>query len=283
MWAAKKFVVSWLLCGVCLLPAAPPIWGRSQAVRLLPVVEVDHSPVLLSDLLPAGVDDVIRNTSASVVLCPAPQPGSVRLLQAEEIMRPVASHPELLAALSIPSRVIVRDSIQPIRQESVREAIAEFVRAHGWGELPATARLEWPESLAAREEHALLRVTAVAWDERQQTPQFRLRCTPRSACGDFLVHVVLPAPVSDVWQRHLVSPTALRLTSGAMGVPSGPVLAQRGKPALLVFEGGGMRVSLPVICAEPGTLHQQIRVFDRQNHHVFYGDVVGEGLLHASL
>lgn len=148
---------------------------------------------------------------------------------------------------------------------------------------PRTTRFEWPESLTANEEHAKLEVTAVAWDNRQQTPQFRLRCAQRSACGDFLVHVVLPAPVADAWQRHLVSPASLRLASAASSAASGPVLAHRGKPAILVLQGRGMRVSLPVICTEPGTLNQRIRVFDTHSRRVFYADVVGEGLLHASL
>lgn len=283
MWAGKKFVVRLLLCNICLLPAVPAVWGGSQPVRLLPAVEVDHSPVLLSDLLPVDAGHAIQKASALVVLCQAPQSGSVRLLQAEEILRSVVARPELRSALSIPSRVTVRESSPLIQQESIREAIVDFLRAHSWGELPQTARLEWPESLAFRESRAQLHVIAVTWDQRQQTPQFRLGCTQRSACGDFLVHVVLPASVANAWQRHLVSPASLRLTSAASSAPAGPVLAGRGKPALLVLEGGDMRVSLPVICTEPGVLNQRIRVLDRHSQRIFYADVVGEGLLHATL
>jgi hypothetical protein len=283
MWAGKPLAVRWLLCSFCLLWASPPAWCGSAALALRPAVEVDHSPVLLSDLLPADADAAIQKASALVVLCAAPQAGSVRLLHAEELMRAMAAHPGLLPGLSIPSRVTVRYSRRLIQQAAVRNAISDFLRAHTWGELPQTANLEWPESLAAREDHAQLQVTAVAWDERRQTPQFRLGCTQHSACADFVVHVVLPASVADAWQRNLASPTSLRLAAGANSIPSGPLLARRGKAAILVFEGGGMRVSLPVICTEPGTLNQRIRVFDRQSQRLFYADVVGEGLLHASL
>ena len=283
MWAGKTFIVRWALSSLCLLPAIPSVWCRSSAVPLREAVEVDHSPVLLSDLLPADADASIQKASASVVLCQAPQSGSVRLLRAEEILRSMAAHTELLPMLSIPARVTVRDSSPPIQQGSVREAIAAFLRAHAWGELPQTARLEWPESLTTNGEHAPLQVTAVVWDNRQQTPQFRLRCTQRSTCGDFLVHVVLPPVVADAWQRHLVLPASRPLTSAANSALSGPVLALRGKPAVLVLQGGGMRVSLPVICTEPGILNQRIRVFDTHSRRIFYADVVGEGLLHASL
>lgn len=283
MWAGKTFIVSWTLSSLCCLLAVPCVWCRSATLPLRQVVEVDHSPVLLSDLLPDDADLSIQKASASVVLCQAPQSGSVRLLQAEEILRSMTTHTELLRVLSIPSRVTVRDSSPPIQQGFVREVIADFLRAHAWGQLPQTAHLEWPERLTTNREHAPLQVIAVTWDTRQQSPQFRLRCTQRSDCSDFLVHIVLPAPIADAWQRHLVSPTSLRLTSAASSALSGPLLAHRGKPAVLVLQGGGMRVSLPVICAEPGTLNQRIRVFDTHSRRVFYADVVGEGLLHASL
>jgi|SRR5579863_613158 len=283
MWAGKRLAMMCLLGSICLLPAVPPVWCNSARVSLRSAVEVDHSPVLLSDLLPADVGVLIRQTSASIVLCQAPQPGSIRLLETDEILHSVAAHPELLRALSIPSRVTIGSSSGQIRQESIREAIVDYVRVHAWAELPETARLEWPDSLAARAEHAQLQVASVAWDTRRQAPQFRLGCRQRSACGDFWVHVVVPASVADAWQQHLVSPNSVQLTSAVNSAPSGPVLAQKGKPATLVLQSGGMRVSLPVICAEPGALNQRIRVFDVHSQRVFYADVVGEGLLHASL
>lgn len=136
MWAGKDFIVRWALTSLCLLLAIPPVWCRSAAVPLREAVEVDHSPVLLSDLLPADANVAVRKASAAVVLCQAPQSGSVRLLQAEEIIRSIAAYAELLPVLSIPARVAVRDSSLPIQQGSVREAIATFLRAHAWGELP---------------------------------------------------------------------------------------------------------------------------------------------------
>jgi Chaperone for flagella basal body P-ring formation len=170
----------------------------------------------------------------------------------------------------------------PIPQASVQAAIADFLHVHGWSELPETVSLQWAKSLTARAERVQLQVTGVVWDGRQQAPQFRLRCRQRSACGDFLVHLGLPPLLADEWQQRLVSPDSLRLISGGSPV-SGPLLAQRGKPATLVLQGGGMQVSLPVICTEPGTLNQRIRVVDRHSQRIFYADVVGEGLLHAAL
>ena len=169
----------------------------------------------------------------------------------------------------------------PIRTASVRTAIADFLHTHGWRALPETAHLAWENSLAARKPEVELQVSDVAWDTRQQAAQFRLRCRQRSGCVDFLVHIALPPPVAEDWQKRLGPPASSHLSAG-LNV-SGPLLAQRGKPATLVLEGGGMRISLPVICTEPGGLNQRIRVIDGHSHRVFYADVVGESLLRAAL
>ena len=186
----------------------------------------------------------------------------------------------IAAAGAVPSHNNPRSSIP---QQAVRNAIAAFVHARGWGELSEGARFEWPQSLPAAGTEAQARVIGVAWDHRQQAAQFHLRCDPRSACLDFLVHVGLPRSDADVWQRRLDSTTGAQPPQPSGSVASEPLLTHRGKPATLVLDGGGIRVSLPVTCTEAGALHQRIRVFDKQSGRVFFADVIGEGLLHASL
>jgi len=187
---------------------------------------------------------------------------------------------QMAMAGAVPSQSDPRRSIS---QEAIRNAIATFVDAPGWGELSEAARFDWPKSLPTAGTDAQPLVIGVVWDRRQQAAQFHLRCEPRSACLDFLVHVGLPKLEADVWQRLLSSTTSLQAARASGSAISEPLLAHRGKPATLVLDGGGVRVSLPVTCTEPGTLHQRIRVFDKQSGRVFFADVIGEGLLHASL
>jgi len=185
-----------------------------------------------------------------------------------------------LTASPIPARC---DSRQLIPQQSIRNAISEFLGVHGWGELPQNARLDWPESLPFAAAQARLQVAAADWDKRLQAAQFHLRCVPRSACVDFLVQVALPASAAGDWQRQLAATVALPLARTSSSLPSLPLLAKRGHPAVLILQGGGVRVSLPVICTEPGVLHQRIRVVDRRGQRSYYADVVAEGLLQATL
>jgi Chaperone for flagella basal body P-ring formation len=122
------------------------------------------------------------------------------------------------------------------------------------------------------------------WDNRQQAVQARLRCSSRASCAPFLVRVVLTPSFSDHWRDELSSRSALN--SIAMPTTtsiSPPPLTTRGKPATLILEDRGMRISVPVVCLEPGVLNQRIRVFDKQSRHVFLAEIVGAGLLRASL
>jgi hypothetical protein len=95
----------------------------------------------------------------------------------------------------------------------------------------------------------------------------------------------LPAPMGDElrarlgWAIGLNSPAAGQSTATTSGI----VLAEKGKPATLILDDGSMRISVRVICLQPGVLNQRIRVFEAQSRRVFHAEVVGAGLLHSTL
>lgn len=288
----------YVLLATILLVANPLLWGvRNQErndplVQLRDAVGVKRNRVWLSDLLPADASPALQKASASIELCPAPQPGSARVLDAEQIATKLAGHPELLRRLAIPPRMTVRYAGWPIAEEGVRLAISAFLRQQGLREhrgtrdLPDVARIEWPRPLSATQQNPKLEVVGLAWDNRQQSVQVRLRCSPRAACGNFLVHVVLPAPLAEQWRQQLGFSSDWNLSadekqSAVNG--AGAVLAEKGKPATLMLDDGSMRISVRVICLQGGVLNQEIRVVEARSRHVFHAEVVGVGLLHASL
>jgi hypothetical protein len=279
---------------ICVLLAVNPLvlCARNDAagtseprVHLREAVEVKRSQVWLADLLPADAPIAIEHAGAAIELCHAPQPGSPRVLGAAQITLKLAGLPEILRQLFIPSRIIVRYSGWPIAETTVRLAISRFLRQQGrQHDLPDAARLEWPRPLSATEEHPVLEVMGVDWDNRQQSLQVRLRCLKRVSCGTFLVHVFLPPPFGEEWRERLGAERDRNRSQGqAAPTATGAVLAERGKPATLILDDGGMRISIRVTCMQPGVLNQQIRVFDQQSRHVFQAEVVGAGLLHANL
>jgi hypothetical protein len=273
-----------------LLAATPLAWcaGNDGAgihqptVRLRDAVEVKKDQLWLSDLLPIDAPSTLRKSASTIELCHSPQPGSARTLDAEQIAIKLAAQPEVFSQLAIPPRITVRYSGWPIAEEAVRTAISSFLRAQRWrGELPDAARLEWRPP-AAIEEHPTLQVMGLDWDNRQQSVQVLLRCSKRASCGSFLVHVFFPAPLGEEWRKQ-VAGSGLNSPSGELTSATGAVLAERGKPATLILDDGNMRISVRVICLQAGALNQQIRVFEAQGRRVFHAEVVGLGLLHASL
>jgi hypothetical protein len=286
-----------VLLATMLLVGTPAMWcagdqGRNNPVQLRDAVEVKRNRVWLFDLLPADASLALQKLSASIELCPAPQPGSVRVLDAGQITAKLARQPELLRQLAIPSHITIRYAGWPIAEERVRAAISQFLRqpgshtAGGTRSLPEAARVEWAQALSATEEHPALQVVNLSWDDRQQSIEVRLRCSTRAACASFLVDVILPPPRAEEWRRQLGLSSSLNSPgsqpqSSTLG--DGPALAEKGKPATLVLDDGSMRISLRVICLQRGVLNQQIRVVEARSRHVFRAEVIGVGLLHASL
>jgi hypothetical protein len=270
-----------------LLAAIPLAWcaENESKVQLRDAVEVERERVWLSDLLPPSAPSAIQKAGDAIALCQAPRPGSPRVLDAEQITAKLAAQPQLLRQLAIPSRIMVRNSGWPIVEAAVRLAISRFLLEQaGNRDLPEAAKLDW-EPLSAAEEHSALQVTGLDWDIRQQSAQVRLRCSARVSCGSFLVHLVLPPLIGDEWRSRLASGIGASFAGPGQraGTSTVAVLAERGKPATLILDGGGLRISMRVICLQAGELNQRIRVFDTQSRHVLRAEVVGAGLLHATL
>ncbi len=255
------------------------------AVQLRDTVQVNGKQVWLSDLLPAGAPLALQKTGAAIAVCQSPQPGIARVLEAEQITNKLAGRPELLRQLKIPSRVTVRYAGWPIVEDAVRMAISKFLRERWKASLPEAAQLKWPEMLAVTEKDFALQVMSANWDNRQQSMQLCLRCSVRASCGSFLVHVVLPGPLTEVWHTRLEPGSGLNSSGDgdAALIASGAALAEKGKPATLVLDSGTMRISVRVICLQAGAMNQEIRVLDARTRHVFHAEVVGAGLLHAAL
>ena len=290
--------MKYVLLATMLVVATPPGWCvRNQErndllVQLRDTVGVKQNRVWLADLLPPDASPVLRKVSATIELCPAPQPGSARVLDGEQITARLAGQPELLRQLAIPPRITVRYAGWPIAEERVRLAISEFLRQQslhelgGRRDLPDAARLEWSQPLLVTEQNPKLEVVGLDWDNRRQSVQARLRCSRRATCGSFLLHVVLPLPLAGEWRQRLALSSALNSPGDGMQSAAnedGAVLAEKGKPATLVLDDGSMRISVRVICLQRGVLKQQIRVVEARSRHVFHAEVVGVGLLHASL
>src|SRR5579863_587299 len=137
------------------------------AVQLRDTVQVKGKQVWLSDLLPADAPPAMQKASDAIELCPSPQPGSARILEAEQITNKLARRPELLRELKIPSRITVRYAGWPIAEDEIRKTVAKFLRERWRADVPEATPLEWPPALASAEKDSALQVISASWDDRQ--------------------------------------------------------------------------------------------------------------------
>jgi hypothetical protein len=280
----KRFLINLCLTLALLAPNGWPSDQESKKpIHLRDTVEIKHGTILLADLLPPNAPMTVRKASASVELGRAPQPGSVRILQAEQIIAALKTRPDLLSEVMPPAIVTIRAIGWPISAADVGQAISEFVRMHGSAAaLPQAVRWDLPEFLTARKERVQLQVTRMQWDASERGLEARLRCVDRSSCADFVVRAIWPD--FEQWPHdpgRLISSSALPENNAPS--QGGRLILRTGNPATLILDDPDLRISLPVVCLEKGVLNQRIRVLDKQSRRVFLAEIVGDHLLHASL
>jgi Chaperone for flagella basal body P-ring formation len=246
--------------------------GREGVVRLNGRAGVAGETIRLSDLLPADAPANLRVAAVGVELGRSPQLGSRRTLSEEQITQDLKSHPEILARLFIPERVTVARRGWTIRPVLVKNAIRDFAEKQHWnlgpGDFGAVELSGNPQALTGTP--ALLVQNALQ-DSVRHRLQFVLRCADMKVCGSFLVSTAMPLSLSHVAMAR----QSLRR--------NGKTLARAGESALLSINGVNLRISLRVICLEPGLLGQTIRVRDANSRRIFRAEVVGSGALRASL
>ncbi len=256
-WATAMAVILLLTPWVC--KAA----GGGATVRLRQRAGVVDNTIRLSDLLPDDAPAEVRKKARSVELGRSPLPGSYRVFAGAELTPHIKASG--LNQVSVPEHVVVEHQGWAISRLAVVRAISEFLRARNvMGDLPL--EFEIVGSPSATEELPSLRVERVRWDERLRVTEFTLRCVT-NGCGSFLVRSS---------SRSVIAATKKFLEPRVW-------LAKAGKPALLTLAGGGMRISLRVVCLERGALGQTIRVREKGTHREYRAEVVGAEALRAAL
>ncbi len=261
-------------------------------IELREDVEINQETISLADLLPSDASLALRTASSAIELGSAPQPGSLRVWQAPQLMRKLVGQSALLSQILLPATITVRRAGWPIPRPAIASAINGFLQQQGWrgSNLPDAHALAWTDA-AALVENPALEVTAFEWDPRQPALQLQLRCVKRSDCGSFLVRAAIPyppptAPPRTSTPEKLSSSPGARpgLAGASVSEPAtGRALAQPGDSATLILENDGIRISLAVVCLQRGFLRQEIRVRDAAGQRVYRAEVVGAGLLRAPL
>ena len=256
---------------VVVLAAALAVPANAR-VQLRGVVDVKGETVTLADFLPSSASSGVRAEAARIALGRAPQPGSTRVFAVPEIARRLQG--KLPAVdIAIPPTMTVRRPGWPLDRHLIHRAIAQFLLSQGYSDLPAASDLQWSGAVVASRENAELQVVGVAFDPVQERMAFSTRCIRRSDCPQFVVSAAEKSLGTRIRNssRDAASSSHLRAKS----------IARAGERATLMLEEAGMRITMPVVCLQNGSLSERIRVREANGRRVFHAQVAGRGLLRA--
>jgi hypothetical protein len=260
-------------------------------------VEAGPGELTLADLLSPGACPQLREAAVEVTLGAAPLPGSVRVLDGREVRRRIEKleaglpgslmrgmmRTEKTDAMAIPERIVVK------RRGATKSCaeIARFVAGAAAAEDLLNAPSSWREYLDCAGARgvpgdASLELTNTTWSAPFERREFALRCARPRDCVPFLVWVSEPkASTGGTSQRfHASGNSSSRVPTGASGPER---LVEPGQTASLTWDQAGIRVVLPVTCLDAGGLGQLVRVRLQNAARILRAEVVGQGILRASL
>ena len=265
--------------------------GASDGVGILlrERVVVRGAVVRLSDLLPEAAEPALARMAAEFVVGRSPDPGTVMRVNGDRLALRLAND-ERFRGLRLPAQVLVTRSGYALEHESIVRAIQLFLQRQQIAPLtPAmAAALQWPQDLGTKQAHPELEVTGVYPESGGS--ELRLRCVLPGACASFLVTVPgMPGvlkftkPQPEKAGKSGAGAWAAQARAGRPNTAASPILVFAGRPARLLLERDGMRISISVTCLDRGALEQTVRARDPGSGRIFRARVRGPALLEARL
>jgi hypothetical protein len=281
--------------------------GASRAadskVPLLREVVVRGSSVYLADLLPERTPASMRIPAQRILIGRAPQPGSIRVLSGDAVLRRLVND-DVLREVEVPPQIVIHRSGRQITREEVAAAIQATLRHNKLlsnqliapedislmarvmlsvddAQLQVT-RMELDPALrqikfllVSRADHSILPFVAVArsWvdlaqlDEAQDKEAGRARRTGEDTQP-------VEARSAAGWVENL--PAGLPVMRFGSPAQQRATLVEPGKIARLrLISGPSTQLSLDVTALEPGAFGQQIRVRLRPTGKILEAQVTG--------
>lgn len=266
-----------LICGwmLTLTVVAAGADAENLRVRLRPEVTVEGKTLRLSDLLPDNAGAQLKATAESLSLGRAPDVGSLRVFSAAQLRQMIAKTPLATAEIEIPEQVVVRHIGWQLESETITRALARFKLMRGFDFSQTKTVL--PPGFTSAAANPRFEVTGINPSSDHHELLASMRCRERATCGSFLVQVL------NVRAEGRGSPEFVQAFEkvAELGLPlrAGPVLVRPGRLALLVINGGGIRITQPVMPLKAARMGELVRVSDPRTHHSWLAQVIGNGLL----
>lgn len=255
-------------------------------------VEVREEKITLADLLTRDTCPPLLAAAERVSLGAAPHAGSVRVFTGDQIRRQVEALAvgalrEPMAGIPIPERIAVRRGITIMSCAGIARFLADesSLRTVAGETTRSENRMDCAGARGVPAD-ALLELTKSGWNPALQRWEFALRCTRPEQCIPFLVWRSGEANASGR-PDGMKSATASASSAGAsIGFARGGDIGRLVKPGQTVtlsWDGGGIRIVLPVTCLDGGGAGELVRVRFKNTSRILQAEVLGDGTLRARL
>lgn len=256
-----QLAMLWALC----LSLAPLRAGAAAEITLVQEAVVSGERVMLSDLLTVGVPDAIRLRASEVDLGYAPRISSTRVFfraELESRVRKLA----IATRWVVPEFVVVRRWSRELSRKEIAAAIAAGLAKNQVCSADCAQVAEQslvpgaPPRVAV--EDAGLRLVRMDFEPRALRMRFRLWASADPGARPFDVYLKVDGAGASV------------AVARARRAPEMPLVVP-GRPVQLIYEGGGIRATLPVVALQRGALGARIRVRNPANRVVMLAEVSG--------
>lgn len=261
--------------------------GICQKMEVRSQVEAAPGELSLADLLAPGTCARWYRLAARVSLGAVPRAGSERVLEGEEIRRLIHGIEDRGPNRSadeqprIPERIVVR-------QSRAAKSCAEIARVISQTD-PALAQAGGRPELTEKDldcaaagnisQDSTLELMTARWNAGLQRREYALRCRRAEDCIPFLVWGRGDNGGSESAKSFLP-----RNSEGATsGRKEAMPLIRTGQTVMLTWDEAGIRVVLPVTCLQAGGLGQRVQVRFKNAPRTLQAEIVGAGMVRATL
>ena len=243
-------------------------------------VESTGADLSLADLLARNSCPELMRSAARIRLGASPLAGSMRVLEGGEVRSllqqvilslPPSRRP---AGVHVPERIRVRRAGSRSSCASIEAKIfAEPIAVPNEADCGAADRIA---------DNAALRLTRRHWDPALHSWIYAARCMHGGDCVPFLIRA--PRLAQDV-APELDSSKSVRLISDSLPSNAAPelndryVLVRPGEKTSVLWDEGGIRLTIPAISMDKGSAGDRVRVRLEPSHRIIRAVVVSAGVL----
>jgi hypothetical protein len=285
-WIGTKWIGMALMIGVPLAPVPRCVAQTGCAtLSVRASVEAAREDLTLADFLPSDACPRMHHAAAQVSMGKAPRAGAVRVIEGQQIRALlgglVSYNAGSAAIMQIPDRIPDRITVRRAGATKSCVEVADFLAGAAPSQDERLSSSLWRHNLECGAiqgiaEEAELELIKSDWDAGLRRWEFLLHCVRPEDCVPFMVSARDPEKLQG--NAHAASSV-----ESSAGGASFALLVKPGETAMLIWDQGGIRVTLPVTCLDAGGLGQYVRVRLKSTPQILRAEVVGARAVQVKL